>query len=259
MWTGAYVLPPPTLTGSVMRDVCLIEQCIGVGEVAIADHRGSQPTVTDLERLASECRVAGLLANKAGVVHCHMGSNEQRLSSLRAAIKGSALPITAFYPTHMSRNRELANEGAQWIKDGGYVDFTARSAATVKALTRYFASGVNLDRVTISSDAGGSCPSYDDKGELLRYKMIESDSMLWLLKKLHLDMQWPLQRALPLFCKNAAEILKLPQKGRIGVGLDADIILMSAETLDLTYVFARGKLMLGPDHLEKGMFEQVDI
>ena len=66
MWTGAYVLPAPTITGSVMRDVCLIESCIGVGEVAVADHRGSQPTVQDLERLASECRVGGMLGGKAG-------------------------------------------------------------------------------------------------------------------------------------------------------------------------------------------------
>ena len=66
MWTGAYEVPSPTITGRVSRDVCLIEPCIGVGEVAVADHRGSQPTVHDLEKLASECRVGGMLGNKAG-------------------------------------------------------------------------------------------------------------------------------------------------------------------------------------------------
>ena len=66
MWTGGYQLPSPTITGRVKRDVCLIEPCIGVGEVAVADHRGSQPTVHDLEILGSECRVGGMLAGKAG-------------------------------------------------------------------------------------------------------------------------------------------------------------------------------------------------
>lgn len=43
MYTGAYRTPPPTLTGSVQRDVVLIHKCIGVGEVAISDHRSSYP------------------------------------------------------------------------------------------------------------------------------------------------------------------------------------------------------------------------
>lgn len=51
MWTGAYRVPTPTITGSISRDICLVEQCIGVGEIAVGDHRGSQPTVHDLEVL----------------------------------------------------------------------------------------------------------------------------------------------------------------------------------------------------------------
>merc|ERR1711916_160830 len=117
-----------------------------------------------------------MLAGKAGVVHLHMGGGEARLSEIREAVKGSALPITVFYPTHCSRTKELAEDAARWIKEGGFVDFTARSASTVRALTRYFASGVNLDHVTVSSDAGGSSPSFDDKGNLLRYKALGSDS-----------------------------------------------------------------------------------
>lgn len=36
MWTGAYRLPSPNITGTVRRDICLIESCIGVGECAIS-------------------------------------------------------------------------------------------------------------------------------------------------------------------------------------------------------------------------------
>ena len=157
----------------------------------------------------------------------------------------------------MSRNKELVKDGGEWIKDGGYVDFTARSSNTVKALTKYFATGVNLDRVTVSSDAGGSSPSYDANGVLIRYKCIESDSMVWLLKKLHLDLQWPLHRALPLFSRNAAEILKFTSKGQVKLGFDADILLMTSE-LDIEYVFAKGQMMKGPGFLKGGMFEVID-
>jgi beta-aspartyl-dipeptidase (metallo-type) len=44
MYTGAYQVPPPTITGDVARDIALIEEVIGVGEVAVSDHRSSVPT-----------------------------------------------------------------------------------------------------------------------------------------------------------------------------------------------------------------------
>ena len=43
MYGGAYRVPTPTLTGDVARDLYLVEPVIGMGEVAIADHRGTQP------------------------------------------------------------------------------------------------------------------------------------------------------------------------------------------------------------------------
>lgn len=156
----------------------------------------------------------------------------------------------------MSRTRELAEDGAKWIKEGGYVDFTARSSATVRALTRYFASGVNLDHVTVSTDAGGSCPSFDDKGELITYKTMGSDSMLWLIRKLHYDLQWPLQRVLPLVTRNCADYLKLTGKGQLAVGFDADILLLTTDNLDVKYVLCKGKKLLSPDDgCAKAMFE----
>eukprot|EP00049_Salpingoeca_infusionum_P017289 m.352412 g.352412 ORF g.352412 m.352412 type:complete len:1261 (-) comp16516_c0_seq1:279-4061(-) len=253
MWMGGYQTPVPTITGSVRRDVCLIEQCIGVGEVAIADQRGSQPTVNDLEALGADCHVGGLLSGKAGVAHVHMGNNPSRLSDLRQAVKDSALPITVFYPTHMSRNKDLMQDGAEWIRDGGFVDFTARSSATVKALTNYFATGVDLGRVTVSSDAGGSSPSFDAAGRIVKYKVINGSSLLWLLRKLHLDLQWPLSRALPLFTSNAATLLKFHSKGRIALDMDADLLLLSDDSLEVKYVFAKGQMLKSPTFVKMPM------
>ena len=47
MYTGSYHLPSVTITGSVKRDIALIEEVIGV-KIAIADHRGSQVTACEL-------------------------------------------------------------------------------------------------------------------------------------------------------------------------------------------------------------------
>ncbi|HJB88635.1 MAG TPA: beta-aspartyl-peptidase, partial [Candidatus Blautia excrementigallinarum] len=43
-YTGAYQVPVPTLTGSLMKDIMMLDKVIGVGEVAISDHRSSQPS-----------------------------------------------------------------------------------------------------------------------------------------------------------------------------------------------------------------------
>lgn len=52
MYTGAYQYPPPTLCSNVREDIMHIEQCIGVGEIAISDSRSSCPTAQELTRLA---------------------------------------------------------------------------------------------------------------------------------------------------------------------------------------------------------------
>src|SRR5689334_23705184 len=45
MYTGGFQVPPPTLTGSVMDDLVLIDKIIGVGEIAISDTRSVAPTL----------------------------------------------------------------------------------------------------------------------------------------------------------------------------------------------------------------------
>jgi beta-aspartyl-dipeptidase (metallo-type) len=63
---GGYSFPPRALTGSAQRDVVLLQGCVGVGELAISDHRGSCPTPQELARLAGEVRVGGMLAGRGG-------------------------------------------------------------------------------------------------------------------------------------------------------------------------------------------------
>ena len=51
-WAGGYRLPVATITGSVQRELVLLESCVGAGEIAVSDHRSSVPTAHELACLA---------------------------------------------------------------------------------------------------------------------------------------------------------------------------------------------------------------
>ena len=53
VYVGSYEIPVQTLTGSVRSDLALLPSVLGAGEIAISDHRSSQPTFDELARLAS--------------------------------------------------------------------------------------------------------------------------------------------------------------------------------------------------------------
>ncbi|KAL4452078.1 hypothetical protein ABPG75_007740 [Micractinium tetrahymenae] len=258
-WCGAYRLPPATATGSVQRDLCLLESCVGVGEVAVSDHRGSAPSPEELARLALDARVGGMLSEKAGLVHCHMGPGAAGLQLLRAALAaaGGDMPIATFHPTHMGRSERLVQQGEGWLCDGGSLDVTCSPPEECKAaLNRWRAAGVPLNSVTVSTDAYGSLPVFDERGKLVQYDVADPGEMLRFLRATVLGGGWPLERVLPLMTSNPARILKLPGKGRLAVGCDADVLLLEPATLELRYAFARGQLVLTPEWVRGGMFER---
>ena len=47
-YTGSYQVPVRTLTDSIPKDIMMIQEIIGTGEIAISDHRSSQPTFEQL-------------------------------------------------------------------------------------------------------------------------------------------------------------------------------------------------------------------
>ena len=78
MLTGAYSLPSPTITGSIDRDVALIDKVIGV-KCAVSDHRSSAPDTSALANMAAQSRVGGLLGRKPGISVFHMGDSQRML------------------------------------------------------------------------------------------------------------------------------------------------------------------------------------
>ena len=172
-YAGGYHVPPATLTGSVRGDLVFVPALIGIGEVAISDHRSSQPTYDELLRIASECHVAGVMTGKAGILHLHLGDGARGLELVREALDKSELPARVFNPTHVNRRRALFDEAVELARRGSTVDITAFPVAAdedawpaAEALERYLASGAPPDRVTISSDAGGCLPCFDADGHV---------------------------------------------------------------------------------------------
>ncbi len=245
IYTGSYRVPPVTLTGSVRRDLILIPEVIGVGEIAISDHRSSQPTLEELLKIATDARVGGMLAGKRGLVHLHVGSALQKLGLLWQAVETAPIPINQFHPTHVNRTPELLEEAVRWVKAGGTVDLTAPSST----LTWELAQAIELlaeadpswERFTLSSDGGGSMPKFDELGNLVGYAKGDVRA-LWSAVQALVQRGFPLEKVLRLVTRNPAHILGLPQKGRIAVGYDADFLLLD-ENLRICALVARGRLL----------------
>ena len=52
-YTGSYQIPVHTLTDSIVKDIMMIQEIIGTGEIAISDHRSSQPTFEEFARVVA--------------------------------------------------------------------------------------------------------------------------------------------------------------------------------------------------------------
>ncbi|WP_421281515.1 beta-aspartyl-peptidase [Aeromonas taiwanensis] len=249
MYTGSYHLPVKTLTGSVESDIMLIPEVLGVGEVAISDHRSSAPTHDELARLASEARVAGLLAGKSGVSFFHLGDGRGALAPLRALRDATDIPLRQLYPTHCNRNPWLFAEAIEWGRAGGWVDLTASSfpdllddgeQLAADALMALLAAGVPAERISFSSDANASLPRFDGEGRLIELRCGQIGS-LWQQFSRACALGVPLASALAVVTANPARALGLTGKGTLGVGQDADLLLIDPETLAIGRVMSGGQ------------------
>ena len=246
-YTGGYHVPPTTLTGGVRSDLVFIEAFLGIGEVAISDHRSSQPTFDELLRLAGEAHVAGLMTGKAGILHLHLGDGPRGLEMVRRALSESELPARVFNPTHVNRRRALFDEAVALAKAGVIVDVTAFPVAegedaysAADAVLKYAASGATAERITVSSDAGGCLPCFDGDGRVCRMDVGTAGALLATLREL-LARGMPLEQALPPFTSNPARLLRLAGKGEITVGADADLVSLDA-TGAVQSVIIRGEV-----------------
>jgi len=249
-YTGSYHYPMVSITQSIKRDIMLIEKFIGVGEVAISDHRSSQMSVAEMARVASEARVAGMLSGKKGIVSVHVGDESAKLSTLTRLVEQSDIPISQFYPTHINRNKALLEAGFDYAKQGGYLDFTTSTTEQIieqgetpaaKALALALAEGIHVSQLTMSSDGNASLPIFDEQGLLVDLQVGRVSSLHQSMVDAVLLHQVPFALALSTITQSPADILSLKNKGQIKVGNDADVNLLDKTTLTIKQVIAKGQ------------------
>ena len=228
MWTGGYNVPPTTVMDSIRSDMLFIDEIVGAGEVAISDERGLNQSAQELAKLVRDTHIGGLLSGKAGRTHFHVGEESTRLQPLRDIVEQYNVQCEWLYPTHVQRSRELMREAIDLANEGAFLDIDVVEQDVHKWLRFYLDNGGPIEKLTISSDMDSATPD------------IFYEQFCGLVVK-H---GFALELVLPLFTSNTAQALKLPRKGGVRPGMDADVAVLTKGSLDIREVVARGRVVL---------------
>lgn len=227
-YTGGYDCPPKTITDSVRNDIIYIPEVIGVGEIAIADYRAPEPDLKDFARSCIDAYVGGMLSNKPGISHIHVGDGERRLSLIRELMQRHTVSALNFHITHIGRNEALLFDAIEMAKRGCFVDLDLFNDDFLIWYKAYLKAEGPLSHLTVSSDGGKGKPSE-----------------LWKeIKNCVLNHGFALEQILPHFTFNTAQALKLTGKGRLIEGSDADIAVFDRRTFEMKHVISRGQILL---------------
>lgn len=257
IYTGSYEVPTATITGKVLKDITLIDKIIGVGEIAISDHRSSHPTLDMLKEIAYEARAGGLLSNKAGIVHIHVGDGKGGLQPLKELVENSDYPMDMFIPTHLNRNKSLFHQAIEFANSGGNIDLTAGQSSesgysVPDAMELLLREKVSIDRITVSSDGNGSIPSNGTGALIGKVSQLFDDIRVCVLDR-KIDLTWVLKTV----SENVAKRLKLfPKKGVLAEGSDGDILVINRQDFSINSVFIGGEKFIDNGMvIKKGFYE----
>ena len=265
-YTGSYQVPVKTLTDGIIKDIMMIDEIIGTGEIAISDHRSSQPTYDEFTRLCADTRVGGILSGKAGIINVHLGDSPRCMDLIERVIKETEIPATQFLPTHVNRNAMLFDKAVEYAKLGGTVDFTGNEdidyweticdeVRVCKGIKRLLDEGVSSDLFTITSDGQGSFPQFSPEGKFMGIGMGKSSCLLKEVRECVERENIPLEIAVKAITANPARVLCLASKGHVAEGYDADITMLT-EDFKVDTVIAGGRTMVRDgEPVVKGKFE----
>jgi len=245
MYTGYYGLDPIHLTESVKDDMMFIDNVLGC-KIALADIRSSYPTPLELVRLLKDIRVGGMLASKKGILHIHLGALTDKMDVLFDLVENFEFPIEHISPTHVGRTKDLFEQAIKFAKLGGMIDITTGASKYTdpyKSVLYALEKGVDISKITFSSDGNAGLEKLDDKGKLIGFRKAPVDKnleeVIFLIKKGGVS----IEDAFKIITKNPANNLGLTNKGIIKLGADADFCVFDSD-LKLMDVLAHGVLMM---------------
>lgn len=264
LYTGGFIRPLGTLTGSTLGDLYAIPKVLGV-KVALGEHRASRFRDDELVELAAQLSWAAGATRKACVLHAHLGLRQEPAAQLVAAIERSELPPDRFVATHVNYGPQTLAAAPELARMGAWIDVStvlgpwSAAPASVKAsvaVRRFRDLGVPLARISISSDANASVPRLDASGGREHY-WTKIDTFPAAIADLVREEKFPLTEAVRLVTTNPARALGLAdRKGAIAVGMDADLAVLDAD-LRVRTVYARGRCLVRDGQpLARSMFEQ---
>lgn len=250
VWTGSYKVPTRTITDSARGDIILVDKIIGIGEIAISDHRSSHPSNEDLIHLATEARLGGMLSGKCGILHVHVGDGKNGIDPLFYIKENSEIPCSNILPTHINRNASLFNQAIEYAKEGGFVDITTSIRPEgnddvvdpVIAFQELLKHNISPYQITMSSDSGGSSPIFDKQGNLVKFGIGSPSSNIEILQSC-INAGIPIELALIPFTSSPSKLLRLNGKGILREEASSDIVLLDKD-FKIHSVICKGNLMV---------------
>lgn len=258
MLTSYFAYPPITITKDVREDIMFIDKVIGC-KIAISDERSSAPDAKELLRLLGDIQVAGLLSQKKGILHVHLGGQKSGMGLLLDLVEKYQAPIRRISPTHVGRTRQLFDEAIRFAKLGGMIDISTGGTKfdePYKQVLEAMDRGVSIDNITLSSDGNAGVMIKDADGNIIGYRTAPIDLNLQQVVKLVKEGGVDPSIAFRLITSSPARNLSLPHKGTIAVGNDADFCFLDND-YTLCDVIAKGEVMMKDKVIiKKGTYEK---
>ncbi|MEM9053250.1 MAG: amidohydrolase family protein, partial [Bacteroidota bacterium] len=251
MYTGYYGLDPKHIMSNVQDEMIFIDKVLGC-KIAITDVRSSYPTDLELLRILRQVRVGGMVGNKKGILHLHVGNLDEKIDALFRIVKDHKFPIENISPTHMGRTKDLFEQGIEFAKMGGIVDITtgaSKYAEPYESVLYALEKGASIDKLTFSSDGNAGLDKLDENGNFIGFRKAPFDLNIANCISLVKDGGLSITDAFKPSTINPAINLGLKNKGRVAIGCDADFCLFD-EDFNLTDVMARGQVMVKEGELQ---------
>ncbi|SEE68317.1 amidohydrolase family protein [Jiangella alba] len=258
---GGFQRPFRTVTGSLLGDLFTIERFIGV-KVALGEVKATPFRDEELVELAAQLHYLAGATGKACLLHAHLGQSPDPARQFLHAMRASGVPAHRFQATHGNYTEHTMQAVLDVAAAGGYVDFNPiltpafghpRAVPAAEAVVRTLAAGVDPGLVTMTTDGNASVPILRADGTRDVYE--KSLGWLWdTVTELVREHGVPLELALSFVTSNPARALGLDRKGHLGVGADADLLVLDDDLI--VDVFARGRRLVADGKaLVRSMYE----